>query len=71
MFFGAAGVGGRQRVHALVSRSTTGIRRLMCSDPYNLQFSVPLFVAPSAAQGMAGKGAEGGEVDIRNLDVSF
>eukprot|EP00873_Tetraselmis_striata_P016924 jgi/Tetstr1/437188/TSEL_002759.t1 len=42
VLFRAAGVAGRRRVHALVSRSTQGMRLLMAGPKYQLRFSMPL-----------------------------
>ena len=44
VFFGAAGVGGRPRLHALLTRSTSGLRALMGSG-MALGFAAPLMPA--------------------------
>lgn len=41
MLFGAAGVGGRPRVHALLTRSTAGLRALL-SGGLGLGYAAPL-----------------------------
>lgn len=40
-FFGAAGVGGRPRLHALLTRTTAGLRSLMATS-LGLGFALPL-----------------------------
>ena len=44
MLFGAAGVGGRPRIHALLTRSTAGLRALL-SGGHSLGFAAPLLPA--------------------------
>lgn len=44
MLFGAAGVGGRTRIHALMTRSTAGLRALL-SGAHGLGFAAPLLPA--------------------------
>ena len=45
--FAAGGVGGQQRVHACVSRSTRGMRAAMLGPGNALEFEMPL--APAGA----------------------
>ncbi len=44
VLFGAAGVGGRPRIHALLTRSTAGLRALL-SGGHSLGFAAPLLPA--------------------------
>lgn len=44
VLFGAAGVGGRSRVHALLTRSTAGLRALL-SGGMELGYAAPLLPA--------------------------
>ena len=64
-FFGSAGVGGRQRVHAILTRSTAGTRALL-QQGLGLGFAAPLMsrglgtdTAAAAAAPMVDNGAGG------------
>ncbi|KAK9816957.1 hypothetical protein WJX72_007445 [[Myrmecia] bisecta] len=45
-FFGASGMAGRRHMHAIVSRSTQGMRAMMAGKDHGMTFSMPL--APEA-----------------------
>ena len=41
-FFGAAGIGGRAGIHAFISRSTRGLRKMLKEAGGGLEFTMPL-----------------------------
>ena len=59
-FFGAAGVGGRRRLHALLTRSSAGLRALL-ERQLGLGFEAPLM--PQAAHGRAAAAAAQQQLD--------
>ena len=63
-FFGAAGIGGRAGIHAFISRSTRGLRKMLKEAGDGLEFTMPLAPMQTANSNAAAR-VGSGQVGVR------